>query len=147
MHKIASSAKYNSKIFHGSIFPDPANRVGSPLLANRVSPVMLVLCRLWKLLYGPWSDIGKAWSKRQHHGSSIYLWVCIIVIDILRWYDRMMYKNGTNKISKETIQELLSNDPRSRNQQVCGTLEKKRTRKMNHHQDAGLVEQYKMKIN
>ena len=29
-----------------------------------------------------------------------------------------MYKKGTNKTRKEIIQELLSNDPRSKNQQV-----------------------------
>ena len=46
MHKIASSTTYDSKFFHGSIFPYPASRVGLPLQANRVSPVMLVLCRL-----------------------------------------------------------------------------------------------------
>jgi len=34
----------------------------------------------------------------------------------------LMYKNGTNKTRKEIIQKLLSNDPRSKNQQVW-TLE------------------------
>ena len=55
----------------------------------------------------------------------------------------LMYKKGTNKTRNEIIQELLSNDPRSKNKQVW-TLEK---RKKEHQQDAGLVEERKMKMN
>jgi len=50
-----------------------------------------------------------------------------------------MYKKGTNKTRKEIIQELISNDPRSKNQQVL-TLGKKKKRKEDQHQDAGHVE-------
>ena len=37
-----------------------------------------------------------------------------------------MYKKGTNKTRKEIIQELLSNDPRSQNQQVWTLALKKK---------------------
>lgn len=39
-----------------------------------------------------------------------------------------MYKKGTNKTRKEIIQKLLSNDPRSKNQQVW-TLELKKKKR------------------
>ena len=38
----------------------------------------------------------------------------------------LMYKKGTNKTRKEIIQELLSNDPRSKNQQVWTLALKKK---------------------
>ena len=38
----------------------------------------------------------------------------------------LMFKKGTNKTRKEIIQELLSNDPRSKNQQVWTIALKKK---------------------
>ena len=58
----------------------------------------------------------------------------------------LMFKKGTKKTRKEIIQELLSNDPRSKNQQVWTLALKKK--KKDQHQDAGLVrEDHKMKVN
>ena len=57
-----------------------------------------------------------------------------------------MFKKETKKTRKEIIQELLSNDSRSKNQQVWTLALKKK--KKDQHQDAGLVrEEHKMKVN
>ena len=58
----------------------------------------------------------------------------------------LMFKKETKKTRKEIIQELLSNDPPSKNQQVWTLALKKK--KKDQHQDAGLVrEDHKMKVN
>ena len=59
----------------------------------------------------------------------------------------LVYEKATTKTRREIIQELLSNDPRSKSQQVW-TLErkKKKEKKEDKNQDAGLVEKYKMKM-
>ena len=41
----------------------------------------------------------------------------------------LMYKTGNNKTRKEVIQELLSNDPRSKNQQVWTLALKKKKKR------------------
>ena len=57
-----------------------------------------------------------------------------------------MYKKGINKTRKEIIQELLSNDSRSKNRQVW-TLALKKKIKKDQHQDAGLLEEHYMRVN
>ena len=52
----------------------------------------------------------------------------------------LMYKEGTNKSRNEIIQEILSNNP-------CRKKKKRQKRKDGQHQDAGLVELFKMKTN
>ena len=58
----------------------------------------------------------------------------------------LVCKKATTKTRREIIQDLLSNDPRSKSQQVW-TLEKKKKKiKEDKNQDARLVEKYKMKM-
>ena len=62
----------------------------------------------------------------------------------------LVSKKATTKTRREIIEDLLSNDPRSKSQQVW-TLEKKekkkkRKKKEDNNQDAGLVEKYKMRM-
>ena len=55
-----------------------------------------------------------------------------------------MNGKATTKTIREIIQDLFSNDPRSKNQQVW-TLEKKK-KKEDKHQYAGFLEKYNMKM-
>ena len=57
----------------------------------------------------------------------------------------LMFKKGTNKTRKEIIQELLSNDPRSKTQQVWTPALKKK--KKGPAPKCRLVEEHKMKMN
>ena len=59
-----------------------------------------------------------------------------------------MFKKETIKTRKEIIQELLSNDPRGKNQQVWTLALKKKKKGPAPMQDAGLVkEEHKMRVN
>ena len=57
----------------------------------------------------------------------------------------MFEKETGKKTRREIIQELLSNDPRSKTQQVWTLALKKK--KKDQRQNAGLVEEHKMKMN
>ena len=61
----------------------------------------------------------------------------------------LVSKKATTKTRREILEDLLSNDPRNKSQQVW-TLEKKekkkKKKKEDKNQDAGLVEKYKMRM-
>ena len=55
--------------------------------------------------------------------TDVYCWKCILC-----YTQNLVYKKATEKNRSEIIQDLLSNDPRSKNQQVW-TLERKKKKR------------------